>query len=233
MNVVEKEFDAKAAEYESSRLANWYQAHADEIHRHCLNVNEGDILDIGCGTGHFLRNYLKNKPNIRAVGVDISSAMIDEATKKAKNSDLINLKFIHADWETMKLASFSGYNFKIIFCANAFHYFTDPQAASHKLHELLKDNGMLYVLERDKARSLLTIFWGFLHSAFIKDQVAFYKTSELVKFFENAGFKDVSIVRSIKKYFWKNKLFTSIVLIEGKKQDEKKIHNTMNIQGIK
>lgn len=221
MNVVEKEFDAKAAEYESNRLANWYQAHADEIHRHCLDIDEGDILDIGCGTGHFLREFLKNKPNIRAVGVDISSAMIDEAVKKAKNADLKNLKFIHADWETMKLASFSGYNFKIIFCANAFHYFTDPQAASHKLHELLKDDGMLYVLERNKARSLLTLFWGFLHSAFIKDQVVFYKTSELVKFFENAGFKDVRIVRSIKKYFWKNKLFTSIVLIEGKNRAEK------------
>lgn len=217
MNVVEKEFDAKAVDYESNRLASWYQAHADEMLRHCLDIDTGDILDIGCGTGHFLRQYLKDKPGLRAVGVDISSSMIDEASRKASEAGLENLKYIHADWESISPASFSGYNFSIIFCANAFHYFTDPQAASNKLYELLQQDGTLYVLERNKARSLLTFFWGFLHSTFIKDQVVFYKNSELVRFFENAGFNSVRIVRSIKKYFWKNKLFTSIVMIEGKK----------------
>jgi ubiquinone/menaquinone biosynthesis C-methylase UbiE len=218
MNVVEKEFDAKATKYESNRLASWYQAHADEMLAHCPDVDEGDILDIGCGTGHFLREYLKDKPKLRAVGIDISSSMIAEASRKAAEAGLDNLKFIHADWESMRLASFSGYNFRIIFCANAFHYFTEPQAASDKFYELLENNGMLYVLDRNKARSSLTFFWGFLHSAFIKDQVVFYKNSELLGFFEKAGFKDVSVIRSIKKYFWKNKLFTSIVLIEGKKR---------------
>ena len=46
MNVVEKEFDAKAAEYESNRLASWYQAHADEMLELCINIDEGDILYI-------------------------------------------------------------------------------------------------------------------------------------------------------------------------------------------
>jgi ubiquinone/menaquinone biosynthesis C-methylase UbiE len=217
MNVVEQEFDALAPEYENNRLASWYQAHADEMLQHCLTIDKGDILDIGCGTGHFLREYLKGKPGLRAIGVDISSSMIEEASRKAQEAGLENLKFIHADWETMSLAAFSGYNFDIIFCANAFHYFTDPQSASNKLYQLLKNEGMLYVLERNKARSLLTLFWGFLHSTFIKDQVVFYKNSELINFFEKSGFTGVRIIRSIKKYFWKNKLFTSIVLLEGKK----------------
>ena len=220
MNVVEQEFDALAAEYENNRLASWYQAHADEMLQHCITIEEGDILDIGCGTGHFLREYLKGKPGLKAVGVDVSSSMIVEASRKAQEAGLENLKFIHADWESMSLAPLSGYNFNIIFCANAFHYFTDPQAASDKLYKLLSDGGMLYVLERNKARSLLTLFWGFLHSTFIKDQVVFYKNSELINFFEKSGFTGVRIIRSIKKYFWKNKLFTSIVLLEGKKPNK-------------
>ena len=219
MNVVEQEFDALAAEYEYNRLASWYQAHADEMLQHCITIEEGDILDIGCGTGHFLREYMKGKPGLKAVGVDVSSSMIVEASRKAQEAGLENVKFIHADWESMSLAPLSGYNFNIIFCANAFHYFTDPQAASDKLYKLLSDGGMLYVLERNKARSLLTLFWGFLHSTFIKDQVVFYKNSELINFFEKSGFTGVRIIRSIKKYFWKNKIFTSIVLLEGKKSD--------------
>ena len=219
MNVVEQEFDALAAEYENNRLASWYQAHADEMLQHCITIEEGDILDIGCGTGHFLREYMKGKPGLKAVGVDVSSSMIVEASRKAQEAGLENVKFIHADWESMSLAPLSGYNFNIIFCANAFHYFTDPQAASDKLYKLLSDGGMLYVLERNKARSLLTLFWGFLHSTFIKDQVVFYKNSELINFFEKSGFTGVRIIRSIKKYFWKNKIFTIIVLLEGKKSD--------------
>lgn len=217
MSVVEKEFDSKAAGYESNRLASWYQAHAEEMLAHCLTIDKGDILDIGCGTGHFLRAYLKDKSNIRAVGIDISSSMIEEATRKANEAGLDNLTFIHGDWETISPDKFAGHNFRIIFCANAFHYFTDPQSATDKLFRLLQQDGMLYVLERNRSRSLLTSIWGFLHSVLIKDQVVFYKNSELVRFFENAGFRHVRIVSSIKKYFWKNKLFTSIVLIEGKK----------------
>jgi len=222
MSVVAKEFDALASEYESNRLAPWYQAHAEEMLRYCLDIEDGDILDIGCGTGHFLREYVKDKPAVRAVGTDLSSSMIKEATEKAAKAGLGNLKFIHADWETMGLGAFSGYNFRIIFCANTFHYFTDPEAASSRLYELLQEGGTLYVLERNKARSLLTFIWGFLHRTLIKDQVVFYKNAELVKFFEDAGFKGVNIIRAIKKYFWKNKLFTSIVLIEAKKLATKK-----------
>ena len=34
VNAVEKEFDALAPEYEENRLADWYQAHAEEILKH-------------------------------------------------------------------------------------------------------------------------------------------------------------------------------------------------------
>ncbi len=91
MNVAEKGCDARAAESENNRLASWYQAHADEILKHCLDLEEGDILDVGCGTGYFLRSYLKGKPHIRAVGIDTSLTMIDEAKEKAKTAEIRNL----------------------------------------------------------------------------------------------------------------------------------------------
>jgi len=217
MNVIEKEFDTLATEYESNRLAEWYQAHADEILKHCIHIDEGDILDVGCGTGYFLRRYLKDKPHIRAAGIDISSTMIEEAHKKADAAGLKQIKFIHANWEELDHDSLKDYKFKAIFCANTFHYFSDPQSAIDTLFQQLTDDGTLYILERNKALSPLTLIWGFLHKVFIKDQVIFYKSSELIHFFEKAGFTQIKILSSIKKYFWKNKLFTSIVLIEGNK----------------
>jgi ubiquinone/menaquinone biosynthesis C-methylase UbiE len=223
INVVEQEFDALASEYDTNRLAEWYQAHANESLKHCNHLEEGDILDVGCATGYFLHAYLKNKPNVRAVGIDASAKMIAQAqqllnTEKSDDASLDQVKLIQADWENLDLELFKDYKFKAIFCANTFHYFTDPQAATDKLFKLLEKDGTLYLLERNKAFSPLTLLWGFLHKFFIKDQVVFYKTSDLVRIFEKAGLSQIKILSSIKKYFWKNKIFTSIVLIRGIKE---------------
>jgi len=218
MNVVEKEFDALASEYESNRLADWYRAHADEILRHCPDLKSGDILDVGCGSGYFLRSYMKERPGVRAVGIDLSAQMIEQAKQKAQAEGLDNIEFIQADWENLPPALFAEHSFKMIVCANAFHYFEQPQQSSDQFFRKLSDDGVLYVLERNKARSLLTFIWGIAHTVLIKDQVVFYKTAELQQFFKNAGFAGVSIRASIKRYLWKNKLFTSIVLLECKRK---------------
>ncbi len=216
MNVVEKEFNALASEYEENRLADWYQAHAQEILKHCSMLEAGDVLDVGCGTGHFLRAYARDNPGVRAVGLDISSEMISVAKNKASAAGLDQIKFIHADWETVEPDLLKAYDFKIIFCANAFHYFKQPETATLKFHEQLGKDGTLYLLERNKSRSLLTFVWGVLHKVLIKDQVIFYKTSELLEICEKSGFSKVKVLRSINSYFWKNKLFTSIVLLQCK-----------------
>jgi len=216
VNVVEKEFNTLASEYEENRLADWYQAHAQEILKHCSMLEAGDVLDVGCGTGHFLRAYVRDNPGVRAVGLDISSEMISVAKNKARAAGLDKIKFIHADWETVEPDLLKAYDFKIIFCANAFHYFKQPETATLKFHEQLGKDGTLYLLERNKSRSLLTFVWGVLHKVLIKDQVIFYKTSELLEICEKVGFSKLKVLRSIKRYFWKNKLFTSIVLLQCK-----------------
>lgn len=94
------------------------------------------------------------------------------------------------------------------------------QAAADKMYHLLSDGGTLKLLERDKSRSLLTCFGGFLHRNCIKDHVVYYGKNELLSFYEKSGFINVRVIRTIRRYFWKKKLFTSIVLIECDKISE-------------
>ena len=143
--------------------------------------------------------------------------MIDIAKSKAQAAGLDTIEFIHADWENFDPSIFNERRFTAIFCANTFHYFKNPHAATDRLFEQLAGDGTLYLLDRSKTRSLLTLVWGILHAILIKDQVVFYDTSELVSILKRSGFKQVRIVSTIKKYFWKNKVFTSIVLLECKK----------------
>ena len=214
MGVIENEFDTLAPVYESNRLSPWYRAHADEILKLCPALPHGDILDVGCGTGYFLRNYLKQNPATRGVGLDVSSVMISEAIKRAHTEQIENAEFLHMDFEKIDITKFESYDFRIIVCASAFHYFSDPHQAAVKLYSLLGDGGVLYLLERDKHRSQLTRLWGFLHRNYIKDNVEFYDQTELLRIFRRAGFDNPELVETTRRYVWKGKLFTSIVLIK-------------------
>ena len=86
---------------------------------------------------------------------------------------------------------------------------------------MLDSGGMLLVLEREKSSSLLTLIWGFFPRHFLTDQVAFYTADTVTEYLSAAGFKNVSIASTIKKYFWKGKLFTSIAIIKGNKLNDK------------
>ena len=53
------------------------------------------IIDIGCGYGRYLKVISKNFPNIRLVGIDISSSQIKYARKYCENYS--NIEFFEID----------------------------------------------------------------------------------------------------------------------------------------
>lgn len=214
MNVIEREFNAIAADYETNRLAPWYKAHSRLILDACPPLDSGDVLDVGCGTGYLLRSFLGRSPAARGVGIDVAGNMVDAAAGLAREEAIHNAHFLQADWESFDTRRLNGYDFKLAFCTNAFHYFSAPMAAAAKLCDVLADDGTLYVLERNKADSPLTSLWGWLHRHWIKDNVEFYTLDELVSCFKGAGFRDVTVVRTVNRLLWKNKLYTSVALLK-------------------
>ena len=214
MNVIVREFDGLAGEYETNRLAPWYKAHAEEVLRECPADIDGAILDVGCGTGYLLRSLLKRLPRSRGVGLDISGAMAAEAARLAAADHVNNVDFITSDWETIDLQQLAGHDFSLVICANAFHYFSDPRSAAAKLFDVLAPGGSLLVLERNKSNSRMTQFWDWLHQYVIKDNVKFYDLDQLLSFFRAAGFSEARPIRKIRRLLWKNKLYTDVVLIK-------------------
>jgi SAM-dependent methyltransferase len=76
------EFDAKAELYEANRLAPWYQAQGDHVLEH-LSLQPADVvLDVGCGTGHLLRQVARTFPDVTGIGVDIAPKMIEVARRQ-------------------------------------------------------------------------------------------------------------------------------------------------------
>ena len=217
MNVIANEFNALANEYETNRLARWYKAHAEQILEQCPPLENGDILDVGCGTGYLLRSYLKRNPGTRGLGLDIAEAMVERATQLASSEAISDIRFVQGDWESLDDQVLDNRSFRLVFCTNAFHYFSNPQRAADKLFDVLSVDGYLYVLERNASNSLLTRLWGWMHRHCIKDNVEFYTSNKLESLFRQAGFSKVTVLRTINRFLWKNKLYTSIVIIKCKK----------------
>jgi ubiquinone/menaquinone biosynthesis C-methylase UbiE len=214
---VSDKFDRAAATYEDGPYAGWYRAQAREL-LPLLPLRPGcTVLDIGCGTGWLLRQLVRHCPGVRGIGVDASPAMIATARQKASAEGVDGLRFACADWERDELATMelAPRQVDVAVCASAFHYFSQPEQALSRVARSLSLEGMFYLLDRATDGSILTATWDLLHRAFIRDQVRFYRETELVRLLAQAGFRDVRTVRRIRRLLWQGKFDTSVVILEA------------------
>lgn len=102
------------------------------------NIKSGiDILDVACGTGVLIDDYLNRNVN-KVTAIDLSSEMIKVAKSKF-NDERVN--FICGD-----VLDFNDDNkYDSIMVYNAFPHFCDGQALIKHLSSLLKDGGTLSV----------------------------------------------------------------------------------------
>ncbi len=98
-------------------------------------VNAQRVLEVGCGTGHWL-DVLRN--DTRVVGMDLSHAMLQKAASSHPELALVR-------GEAGSLP-FAEQTFGAVFCVNALHHFTDPSAFIAEAFRLLTTNGVLAVI---------------------------------------------------------------------------------------
>ena len=126
------------------RLAPGWDAEmirSDEIINTILNnaeVTEGkDILDVACGTGVLVPDYLKR--NVASVtGIDISPKMAEIAKEKSKQE---RITILCGDVESTAFDRL----FDCIVVYNAFPHFPDPERLIRILSGLLRPGGTLTV----------------------------------------------------------------------------------------
>lgn len=141
-------FDRCAPQWDAEMIRN------DEIIGGILDgaeVKEGKhILDVACGTGVLVPDYLK-RDVATVTGIDISTEMIRIARGKYSHEkfaggdfsqkDLEKVKFICGDVEEIVF----GQQFDCIMIYNAFPHFPEPERLIHRLASFLKPEGTLTV----------------------------------------------------------------------------------------
>src|SRR5829696_2261277 len=97
-----------------------YRIHSYDGVRRTLVDFIGDsaaVLDVGCGTGHWLA-ALKGCASLRRLcGVDASRSMLTRAKTAAPDACLVRARAEHLPW--------ADATFDRVFCVNALHHFSD------------------------------------------------------------------------------------------------------------
>ena len=128
-------FDRLAPGWDAEMIRN------DEIINTILDnagVTAGkDVLDVACGTGVLIPDYLKRGVS-SVTGIDISSKMAEIAQEKFPHEQVT---IICGDVETTDF----GKLFDCIVVYNAFPHFPDPERLIVRLSSLLKPDGKLTV----------------------------------------------------------------------------------------
>ena len=132
-----------------------YSSHKCEIENEYIrtilkkhNIPDGQILDLGCGTGNFLDWFPQSIFHFE--GVDISKEMIKVAEYKYPEGkfyvgDMANKKFYSGDFDS------------IISLFGSFSYCLKPEVVIHNSYNSLKKNGHFVIMP-------LTPKWAYFQS---------------------------------------------------------------------
>src|SRR5260370_4109910 len=99
-------------------------------------VSEALAIDVACGPGTFTRPFA---PRVaRAVGVDLTPAMIEKARVEAARAGITNIEFVAGNIYALPFAaSVAG----VVACGYAFHHMLEPARALGEMSRVLRPGG--------------------------------------------------------------------------------------------
>lgn len=139
----QKAFDAQAKTYEKlyGGQSNFERGMLRERERIILNSKKVETsLDLGCGTGTFLK--LISKRSKKVFGVDISPKMIQESINKTKQEKLSNVEIRLGNAYEL---DFESNFFDRVYCINTFCHIKDSKKAIGEISRVLKKDGIAYI----------------------------------------------------------------------------------------
>lgn len=133
-----------APTYEDAKV----QSVRDKLFQRKLNwlvgrgVEAKRILDIGCGTGAFLRMAARRFPDAELVGVDVAENMIEVAREKADGIDQLTFQVAPAE----KLPFEDG-EFDLVVSTICFHHWLSRREGVAEISRVLSPGGHLAIAD--------------------------------------------------------------------------------------
>lgn len=177
--------------YDESR-GKFYYSH---ISRHIMDgfFRGGKLLDLGCGTGLFVRRYLEEGGE--AVGIDISRGMIEKASVRCRGSDFCV--------GTAEVLPFRDSSFDAVSSILSFSYLKQPKATLREVFRVLKPGGSVAVCTLGRnlfTRGLPAVYqisevMNIRKACFGAFGERYYSVEEMERLIREVGFTEVRVRR--------------------------------------
>lgn len=180
-------FDKWAPTYEEDRRSR-FNAGSQAAALEALELGADDrLLDVGTGSGAAVRQAA---PGVaRAVGVDLSPAMIQRAEQLAAGVDGVEFRVAESSDLPFEDGSFTA-----VLCTTSFHHYPDPAAAVREMARLLAPGGRLVLGDPSADRWEVRLADVFLRR-FDESHVRLYRSSEVAALLYGAGLERAEIRR--------------------------------------
>ena len=168
---------------------------------------ESKMLELGCGRASL---SLSLAPYIRSLlGIDISEAAVDQATRAARNLGLVNVKFAVDDCTKLKLAE----RYDLVWSQGLLEHFADPVLVARQHFSALAPGGVA-VLSVPYKYSYHTIWYWLTRPKILR---GLWPWTEQ-RFFDRAELQAVGeAVTQCSKTFFLHPLLLGIVFLEMRK----------------
>jgi ubiquinone/menaquinone biosynthesis C-methylase UbiE len=140
-----------------------------------------DVLEVGCGTGHWLELLTRAAGMKNLAGVEPSSEMLERARGAAPHARLVQAR--------AEALPFADASFDRVLCVNAFHHFTDKPAFIAEAKRVLRPGGGLLVcgLDPHTGHERWWIY-DYYANALARDRERFASSAAIIAMLEHAGF---------------------------------------------
>jgi ubiquinone/menaquinone biosynthesis C-methylase UbiE len=172
------DYDTLASTYDQRYLVNDYSGVEREVVAFAGQDHDARVLEVGCGTGHWL-GLLADRGGWLA-GVDGSIRMLQQVQSRRR--------LVHGVAEHLPFTTGSCDR---LFCVNALHHFTDKAAFVGEARRVLRPGGRMMTIGLDphtgKDRWYI---YDYFEPALQIDRVRYPTTSDIRQRMEEAGFLD-------------------------------------------
>jgi len=163
---------------------------ADEhrIARLLLSLSPGDgVLDVGCGTGNFTRDFARSVgPDGLVTGLDVSPTMLSRAVRDTRAAGYEQVAYVRGDAQDLP---FVDQSFDAVCCFAALNLFAHPYEALDSFTRVLTPGGRLAIFTSVRGRSLP--LRGIESVIQARSGMNLFERDELTGALRERGFKDV------------------------------------------